>query len=326
MNDTFGPKIVVIGGGTGLSILLRGLKQHTSNITAVVAVSDDGGGSGVLREDLGMLPPGDIRNCILSLANREPIMTELLQYRFTEGRLKGQNFGNLLIAAMVGISSSFEEGVHRINEILAVTGKVIPVSNECIDLVAKLENGRIVVGESNIPYEALKCKSKIDCISIRPKNAKPIDSVIKEICSADIIFLGPGSLYTSIIPNILVKDVDRALNEAKGPKVFICNLMTQPGETDDFGVKEHLEAFFKHSDYRYIDYVVVNNGMLGDDVLVKYTIEGAQQITMTKDDEKYIEDHGIKLITDDFTEIKMGYLRHDAFKVSKVIIDSLKIT
>ncbi|WP_462392545.1 gluconeogenesis factor YvcK family protein, partial [Clostridium cadaveris] len=206
-----GPKIVVIGGGTGLSTMLRGLKYYTSNVTAIVTVADDGGGSGDLREDLGILPPGDIRNCILALADTEPLMEELLQYRFPDGKLKNQSFGNLFLAAMDGISDNFEDAVQKMSSVLAVTGKVLPVTLENMVLKAKLKNGNVITGESAIPEEALKQKSPIDRIFIEPKNARALKEAVTAIMEADAIILGPGSLYTSVIPNLLVKDISSAL-------------------------------------------------------------------------------------------------------------------
>ena len=197
-----GPKIVVIGGGTGLSTMLRGLKYYTSNITAIVTVGDDGGGSGTLREDLGILPPGDIRNCILALADTEPLMEDLLQYRFKDGTLKGQSFGNLFLAAMDGISDNFEDAVQKMSSVLAVTGKVLPVTLDDMQLEAILENGNKVVGESQIPVEALNQKSKIKKLMINPENAEPLKDALDAIKEADAIVIGPGSLYTSIIPNL----------------------------------------------------------------------------------------------------------------------------
>lgn len=209
-----GPKIVVVGGGTGLSTMLRGLKYYTSNITAIVTVADDGGGSGALREDLGMLPPGDIRNCILALADTEPLMEELLQYRFTDGRLKNQSFGNLFLAAMDGVSENFEDAVQKMSSVLAVTGKVLPVTLEDMKLVAELENGNVIEGESQIPEEAIKQNSRIKKLMIEPRDAKPLQDAIRAIEEAMCYSSSPGSLYTSIIPNLLVKDIADSIRKA----------------------------------------------------------------------------------------------------------------
>ena len=209
-----GPNVVVIGGGTGQSIFLRGLKHHTENITAIVTVADDGGGSGVLRSDLGMLPPGDIRNCIMALANIEPTMNEVMQYRFEDGALKGQSFGNLFLAAMNGLYGNFETAVYKIGQIFAITGRVLPVTLENIDLIATLENSQVVKGESTIPKEVRKQKCKIDKITLIPEKCRPLDEVISSIHGADIIVMGPGSLYTSVIPNLLVPGVIDAIKKS----------------------------------------------------------------------------------------------------------------
>ncbi|MBF8983350.1 YvcK family protein [Lutibacter sp. B2] len=314
------PKIVVIGGGTGLSILLRGLKQFTTNLTAIVTVADDGGGSGVLREDLGMLPPGDIRNCILALADTEPIMEKLLQYRFTEGMLKGQSFGNLLIAAMNGISTNFEETIKKINDVLAVTGKVLPVTLEDITLYAKLKNGDVIKGESQIPLKTKELKSEIEEVFIKPNNAKPPQECIEAIYEADVIILGPGSLYTSIIPNLLVKDITKAIKKSVATKVYISNVMTQPGETDDYSVYEHVEAIIGHMKKGVIDYVFVNNEEIPSEILEKYITDGAKPIQITEKDRKKLREQGISIIEDSFVNIKKKYIRHDAYKLSQLLI------
>ena len=198
-----GPKIVAIGGGTGLSTMLRGLKRHTNNLTAIVTVADDGGGSGVLRQELGMLPPGDVRNCLEALANVEPVMGELLHYRFAEGSLKGQSFGNLFLAALNGISGSFDQAVSLMSQVLAITGRVLPVTTANVQLEAEFENGAKVLGESKIFY----CKKREDCrirrVRLLPQRPPALAPALEAISEADMIILGPGSLYTSIIPNLL---------------------------------------------------------------------------------------------------------------------------
>lgn len=316
-----GPKVVVIGGGTGLSVLLRGLKLFTSNITAIVTVADDGGGSGKLREDLGMLPPGDIRNCILALADMEPTMEQLLQYRFKDGDLKGQSFGNLLIASMNGISGNFEEAIKKISDVLAVTGKVLPVTLRNITLYAKLENGMVVKGESNIPVKSLEENSPIERVFIKPKEAETIDDAICAIEDADIVLLGPGSLYTSVIPNLLVKNIKESLNKTNAIKVYIANVMTQPGETDNYTVSSYVKALLNHWPEGEIDYVIANTGKINDEVSEKYETEGADLTKLTKEDREILTNLGIKLITEDLIDIKKDYVRHDAIKLSKIIID-----
>jgi len=316
--------IVAIGGGTGLSILLRGLKEITENITAIVSVADDGGGSGVLREDLGMLPPGDLRSNILALANTEPIMEELLRYRFKDGKLKGQNFGNLLIAALMGISGNFEEAIKNASDIFAITGKVIPVTTEDVNLACILENGRRVVGESAIPRESIRQKSRIDEVFFLNEDVKPLKSAIDAIMNADIVFLGPGSLYTSLLPNILIEDIDKALNNTKAKKIFVTNLMTQPGETDDYSVSEHIKVFYKHSKYKYLDFIFVNNGKISEDGLKNYKLEGAKEVKLTKKDKDYLNSLNIKIIETDVVEEKKGYLRHNSKKLVKDVIEQLR--
>lgn len=316
-----GAKVVVIGGGTGLSILLRGLKHYTKNITAIVTMADNGGGSGILREDLGMLPPGDLRNCILALSNTEPIMERLLQYRFDEGLLKGQCFGNLLIAAMDGISSSFEEAIERVNDIFAVTGKVLPATTTAIDLWGILKNGARVVGESELPLRALAENSPISRVGLIPSNAPPVQDAVRAVSEADLIVLGPGSLFTSIIPNLLIRELAEEIENASVPKVYICNLMTQPGETDRFGVWDHVEAILRHTSPQMISAVMVNDGNVPLEIQEKYRQEGAHLITLHPDDEKTLSAQGIRVLRDDFVEIKSHYLRHNAAHLSEKLLE-----
>lgn len=312
--------IVALGGGTGLSILLRGLKEVSSNITAVVTVADDGGGSGVLREDLGMLPPGDIRNCILALANKEPILQDLFHYRFQEGRLKGQNFGNLMIAAMVGISESYESAIKKISDIFAITGEVFPVSEEDIVLYAKLMDGTIVAGESNIPHEVVKRSVPIETVWIEPKDARTYEMVISRIKKADMIVLGPGSLFTSIIPNLLVQEITEAINNANAPVFYIANIMTQPGETDGFSAFDHLNALLKHTAIKHVDYLVTNSGQIDAEVASRYQRESAELVMISDSEKMALKSMGIALIEGDFVEEKKGYVRHDASAISHHMI------
>ncbi len=321
VEENKGPKVVVIGGGTGQSIFLRGLKQYTQNITAVVTVADDGGGSGVLREDLGMLPPGDIRNCLLALANIEPTMNEVMQYRFTEGNLKGQSFGNLFIAAMNGLYGNFETAVYKMSEIFAITGRVLPVTLQNVNLTAKLKNGSVVKGESRIPIEVKSQKSGIEKITLDPLDVTPLEEVITSINNADIIVMGPGSLYTSIIPNLLVKDVVKAIKKSSAPKVYISNVMTQPGETGGYNVLDHINAIFKHTGKNLIDYVIVNNEILPDDIFKKYKKDGAEQVLLDENQIKQLDEMSIKIIEDNLVEVKKNYIRHDANHIANIIVD-----
>lgn len=315
-----GPKIVVIGGGTGLSTMLRGLKYYTSNITAIVTVADDGGGSGDLREDLGMLPPGDIRNCILALADTEPLMEELLQYRFPDGRLKNQSFGNLFLAAMDGVSENFEDAVQKMSSVLAVTGKVVPVTLEDMKLVARLENGSIVEGESQIPEEAIKQNSRIKQLMIEPKDAKPLKDALKAIEEADAIVLGPGSLYTSVIPNLLVKDISDYIRKSDAIKIYISNIMTQPGETHGFKASDHIKVLKKYGGRGIVNYVIANRGDIPVDVKEKYLKDGSQLVDL---DSKELKSLGVEVIEASLAKIEKGYVKHDSEYLAEVLVDTI---
>ena len=314
------PKVVVIGGGTGQSVFLRGLKHVTKNITAIVTVADDGGGSGALREDLGMLPPGDIRNCLLALANIEPTMNEVMQYRFPEGALKGQSFGNLFIAAMTGLYDNFETAVYKMSQIFAITGKVLPVTMDDINLVAEMEDGSTIVGESNIPKEAKKKNTKIKKMSLDKKDVKPLEEVIHSIENADAIVIGPGSLYTSILPNLLVEDVIDALSKTKAPKIYVCNIMTQPGETDGKNVLDHVKVLIEHAGNNFIDYVVTNNDQLPSGVFERYAKDGAELVLLDNHQKEELNRMGITYVEQKLIEIKNGYIRHDAELVSSSVL------
>ena len=313
-------KVVVIGGGTGLSTMLRGLKQYTSHITAIVTVGDDGGGSGKLREDLGMLPPGDIRNCILALADTEPLMEDLLQYRFTEGSLKGQCFGNLFLAAMAGISENFEDAVQKMSSVLAVKGKVLPVTLDDMKLIAELENGEIIEGESKIPSEVIVRNTRIKKIAIKPIDAKPLEEAIKAINNAYVIIMGPGSLYTSIIPNLLVKGIPEAICKSPAKKVYISNVMTQPGETDGFKVSNHLKVLMDYGVAENIDYVIANNGIIPPDIKEKYAKENAELVVL---DYENISNLNVNVIEADLIKITKRYVKHNAEKLAELIMKNI---
>ncbi|MBU3159476.1 YvcK family protein [Clostridium frigoris] len=315
-----GPKIVVIGGGTGLSTMLRGLKKYTNNITAIVTVADDGGGSGVLREDLGILPPGDIRNCILALADTEPLMDELLQYRFKDGRLKDQSFGNLFLAAMDGISNNFEEAVQKMSSVLAVTGRVIPVTLDNMTLKAKLKNGNIIDGESNIPRGVIDNKSPIDEVFIEPTDARALKEALVAINEADAVILGPGSLYTSIIPNILVKEIRNTLYKTKAIRIYVSNIMTQPGESDDYSVSDHIKAINRHAKGKVVDYVLVNTGEISNELELKYHNDNSKMVIINEEE---IKKQGIGIIKSDFVKVGKGHIRHDTDKLATILVETI---
>jgi uncharacterized cofD-like protein len=251
-----GYRIVAIGGGTGLSTLLRGLKRGTSNLTAVVTVSDDGGSSGRLRKELGVLPPGDVRNCLVALADDEALVTDLFRYRFSEGEgLSGHSFGNLFLAAMTGITGNFDRAIQESSRVLNVVGRVLPATLGVARLCAELDDGTIVEGESNIS----NTQRKIRRVFFSPESVAPLDEVIAAIREADAIVLGPGSLYTSIAPNLLVGSIAREVADARGVKIYVCNVMTQPGETDNMTAADHVEALLENAGEHVCDYVIVND-------------------------------------------------------------------
>ena len=251
-----GPRIVAIGGGTGLSVLLRGLKLHTDNLTAIVTVGDDGGSSGRLRRELGVLPPGDFRNCIVALSESEPLLADLFQYRFDQGGgLQGHSFGNLFIVAMANVTDSFEEALRESSKVLAVHGQVVPATVANVRLTARLKDGTTVHGESNIAEHG----GGIDHLSIEPANAEVYGPAAEAIRKADMVVIGPGSLYTSILPNLRVRGIVEALRESRAAKVYVCNIATQSGETDSYGVADHLDALQKHTFPAVVDYVIAND-------------------------------------------------------------------
>ena len=313
-----GPKIVAIGGGTGLSTLLRGLKRHTKNLTAIVTVADDGGGSGVLRREIGMPPPGDIRHCMESLANVEPIMEQLLAYRFREGSLSGQSFGNLLLAALNGITGSFEEAVTQMSQVLAITGRVLPVTGADVQLEAVFENGSRVVGESSIFAFKKEQDCRIAQVNLIPARPKALDAALEAIGQADLILLGPGSLYTSIIPNLLVDGVVDALCRASALKMYICNIMTQEGETEGYTNADHIRAIFEHSAKGLFSLCLVNSASISPEIQERYAEEGAEPLRYDRD---ACASLGVELVARPVSCIRDGLVRHDPDLLAVALVE-----
>lgn len=309
-----GPKVVVIGGGTGLSVMLRGLKAKTYNLTAVVTVADDGGSTGRIRQDLDIIAPGDLRNCLVALADKEGLMEKLFAHRFGgSGNLTGHSFGNLFIAALIEVLGDVEEAMDATSKVLRVRGKVIPSSAEKIRLNAEMTDGRIVEGESQIPH----AHGKIKRVFTTPEHPKAIQSAVRAIQEADAIVLGPGSLYTSIMPNFCVPDIVQAVRTSKAPKIYICNVMTQPGETDDYTVSDHVKAINRQAGGRVIDFVIANNGDVDPDVLQRYVATGSHLVII---DKKEVSQAGATLILSDLIN-KENSATHDTKKLANVLFD-----
>ena len=319
-NQFGGPKIVAIGGGTGLSTMLRGLKQHTRNLTAIVTVADDGGGSGVLRQDLGMPPPGDIRHCMEALANVEPVMEQLLSYRFPKdsGSLAGQSFGNLILAALNGISPSFDQAVARMSEVLAISGRVLPVTNADVVLEATFENGTHVVGESKIFQFKKEQDCRISHVRLLPENPPALPETLRAIEEADLILLGPGSLYTSVIPNLLVAGVADAIRGARGLKMYICNIMTQDGETEGMTASDHVAALLRHSGPGLVDLCLANSAPVRPGLVERYLEEDAAPIVV---DREAVEALGVELITRPVSSETSDYARHSVARLAAAVMD-----
>lgn len=307
-----GPKIVAIGGGTGLSMLLKGIKKITNNITAVVTVGDDGGSSGRLREEMGVLPPGDIRNCIAALADDEDLVTKLFQYRFKTGEgLEGHSFGNLFLTALCAITGDMVRAVKESSNVLSIRGRVLPSTLDDMKLVAEMEDGRIIHGESNIP----EAGGKIKRLFTDPEKCRALEDVILAIRNADLIILGPGSLYTSVIPNLLIEDISKEVIKSSAKKIYVCNIMTQPGETDNYSVSEHLNAIRKHAKSNDIVDAVLVNDTLPKNLADIY--EQAAQYPVNIDFENLKD---VKVVTKKLIqENKEGLVRHSSNRVARAI-------
>lgn len=307
-----GPKIVTVGGGTGLSVLLSGLKEYTSNNTAIVTVADDGGSSGRLRQQFDMLPPGDIRNCLVALADAPALMRNLFQFRFDKSsELSGHSFGNLFITAMTRLTGDFEKAIKETSKVLALRGQVIPSTLNNVALVAEYKNGTVVEGEERIP----KAHLPINKVSLKPTEPLATPEAIKAIREAQIIVLGPGSLYTSIIPNLLIKEITDCIVNSSAIKVYVCNVMTQPGETDGFKASDHVKTLIAHSHPRVLDYCIVNTGNIPDAVIKRYEKENSYGVV---NDAKKIEDMGYRVIADDIVTSE-DVVRHDHLKLARII-------
>lgn len=313
-----GPKIAAIGGGTGLSTMLRGLKKYTDRLTAIVTVADDGGGSGVLRREMGILPPGDVRQCMQALANTEPVMEQLLGYRFPEGQLKGQSFGNLLLAALNGMAGSFEEAVAMMGQVLAISGRVLPVTNADVQLEAVFENGARVVGESHIFNAKKQQDCRIHHVSLVPERPKALPDALRAISEADLILLGPGSLYTSVIPNLLVDGVADTIRASHAQKFYICNIMTQDGETEGYTAADHLEALQRHGREGIVDLCLANNAPIPRGLAARYSEEDAELLRV---DRERIAALGIALAEYPLLSAQGGYARHDPALLAQAVME-----
>ncbi|PKM40875.1 MAG: hypothetical protein CVV03_12335 [Firmicutes bacterium HGW-Firmicutes-8] len=309
-----GPKVVVVGGGTGLSVLLRGLKKYTSNITAIVTVADDGGSSGQIRGEFGILPPGDIRNCLVALADKESLMEELFQHRFTNGHgLAGHNMGNLLIAAMTQISGDFEKAIREMSKVLAIRGQVLPATLTDCSLCAELEDGSIIEGESKIPRTGKLIKR----VFLKPGDCEPVPEALNAISDADIIILGPGSLYTSVIPNLLVRGMADAINKSAAVTVYVCNIMTQPGETEGYKASDHIRAIHQHAGSGLIDYAIINIEDIPRKLLQKYREEGAVPV---RPNLKEIEQMNVIPVKRNLV-FETDVVRHDPNKLAESVME-----
>jgi len=323
-----GLRIVALGGGTGLSALLRGLKEHVvrrsdrhptlkrpvTDLAAIVTVTDDGGSSGRLRRENRILPPGDIRNCMVALANDEALLSRLFQYRFNAGRgLSGHNFGNLFLAALTHVTGDFSEAVRVSAKVLAIRGRIFPSTLSNVHLVATLADGRRVKGETRISRSRIPIRK----IELNPRRVRPLPMAIEAIQQADIIFMGPGSLYTSIIPNLLIPEIADAITRSKSPRVYIANLMTQPGETTHYALSDHLRAIKHHVDRPVLDVVVANRQSISPEVARRYRRQGAEPVFVDRDNLLKLK---VRLITGNLVE-EHGVLRHNSPRLARLLLD-----
>jgi uncharacterized cofD-like protein len=312
------PRIVSIGGGTGLSSLLRGLKKCNADLSAIVTVTDDGGSSGRLREELGVLPPGDIRNCMIALSEDEHLMSRLFRFRFnSDGSLHNHSFGNLFLTAMAGVTGDFAEAVHLTSEVLAIKGVIYPLTNSNVSLNAELDDGSVVTGETRITASS----QRIRRVYLTPSDARALPSALKAIAAADVITLGPGSLYTSLIPNLLVEEVIEAIHASQGIKIYIQNIMTQPGETEGYSASEHVIALAAHCAGIVFPNILVNNRAPSETILKKYDAERATLVPVDNDQLRELQLNIVErdLLAED------GVVRHDPDRLANAIFEMGKL-
>lgn len=308
-----GPKIVAVGGGQGLSHLLLGLKEYSANITAIVTVADSGGSSGRLREEFNIVAPGDIRNCLVALADAPALMGELFQFRFPqESQLKGHNFGNLFLTVMVQLTGDFEKAVEESSKVLAIRGEVVPSTVSNVQLVAEYEDGSITEGEALIP----NVHSRIKRVYLKPENAPATEKAINAIADADIIMLGPGSLYTSIMPNLVIKEISEAISSANAFKIYVCNVMTQQGESDGYSASDHVNAIVSHAGKDVINACLVNDAKVPLDAQSRYKAEDSFPVNADVDK---IRGMGYAVVATDLLGVT-DYVRHDSAKLTRALI------
>src|SRR3989338_5951621 len=309
-----GPKIVVIGGGHGLSHLIFGLKEYTANITAIVTVADSGGSSGRLREEFNIVAPGDIRNCLVALADAPALMGDLFQFRFSENsQLKGHNFGNLFLTAMFQLTGGdFEKAVKESSKVLAIRGKVVPSTVSNVHLVAEYVDGSSTEGEAKIPNANLPIRR----LYLKPADCKPTEEALEAIGNAEIIVLGPGSLYTSVLPNLIIKGVAAAIAKSKAFKIYVCNVMTQKGETDRYSASDHVKAIVDHTNQDILNACIINNAVAPQEMLTRYKSEDSYPVSP---DLEKIKDLGYRVVAADLLGID-NYVRHDSYKLTQTLI------
>ncbi len=325
-----GVRIVALGGGTGLSTLLRGLKEYVgagpdhapgpgserpiADLAAVVTVTDDGGSSGRLRRDYRVLPPGDIRNCLVALSDDEALLGHLFQYRFPAGRgLRGHSFGNLFLTALSHVSGDFTEAVRLSGQVLAIRGRIFPSTLANVTLDATLEDGRHVQGETRIA----RSRKRVRRVALVPRRVRPQPDALEAIAEADLILLGPGSLYTSILPNLLIPEIAQAISRSRATRVYIANLMTQPGETPSYSVADHVRAILKHTSRRMIDWVVVNRRPVSPEVARRYRAQGAEPVVCNVGE---LQKLGLRVILDDLLE-EHGVIRHNPQRLARLLLE-----